>query len=155
MIPLLLMLAADSGPPPWAEFSRSGALSHVMDKVTIDRDPASTPDHYVYRLVYTRTSFVRRDRHRTSVSTTDSRSCSAAGPLVVSMRSLTMPRPAPYGTEDDRNIAIVMDGVGYSLRAPSNFTQGTITITSNVQSPLATWVDKAFTDLAPCWKQEK
>jgi hypothetical protein len=44
-----------------------------------------------------------------------------------------------------------MDGTGYSLRAPTGFANGTLTITSNVGSPLAAWIDGAFRTLEPCW----
>ena len=153
MILLLAVALAGDTLPPWAEFSRFGERTRVVERVTIARDAASTPDHYVYRIIYTRS----RDRVEavSNASSTDSAACPAAREVVASMRDLAMPRAAPYGVRNSAGGVSILDGVTYRLRAPSDFTNGTLDILSNKYSPLATWVDHAFTVLEPCWPKSK
>ncbi len=63
-----------------------------------------------------------------------------------------MPRPAPYGVEAEAP-TIILDGAFYELKAPSTFSNGQMTISSNVGSPLAKWVNGAFAGLATCWSR--
>lgn len=147
---LLLLTAADAAPPPlpyaWAEFERSGALSHVDETVAIATDGTDPRTHEIeIKLRYV----TRSPRDRT-ILWANSRTCPALKPLLTSMHALEMPRPLPYGTHFAPG-PMVIDGTGYRLRAPSSFSNGTLTITSNVGSPLAKWVDGAFATLAPCW----
>ena len=134
-----------SGIPPWAEFSRSGARSSVVETVTVDYARQVTPDRMEYQLTYT---LVTREGSK-SVSTT-SVACPRARAVIGSMRDLAMPSFAPYGFNGD-NRSSVRDGTFYSLRAPTNLLSGTATISSNENTPLSRWVDKALADLSPCW----
>ena len=150
MILILLMQTAQVDavtlPGAWATFTRAGALSHVNETVEIATDNTER-DHFDYKLRFTRTTL--RDRE---ILWTNSRTCPAVRPMLQQMRDIAMPRPAPYGVEGEET-EIVMDGAYYELQAPSNFSNGNLTITSNVGSPLATWVDDAFVKLAACWSK--
>jgi len=44
---------------------------------------------------------------------------------------------------------IILDGIGYSLEAPSR--NGRISFDSNVRTPLAEWVEASLKALGPCW----
>ena len=146
MIPLLLIsLSAASPQPSWAEFSRAGALSHVAESVSISTLFVPQGQPFKYRLVYTKKTSRSSETH--SVTSLE---CPAIRDVLIGMRDLTMPRPAPYGIPGE-NGDIVLDGVGYMLHAPSNFSSGDLVITSNTGSPLATWMDGAFQTLAHCW----
>lgn len=145
MIPLLLALAAQSSALDWAEFSRAGALSHVREMVEVRTARSEAPNRMEYELIYTRESLQTKE-----IFSTTSVACPAVRTVIVSMRALPMPRPAPYGVEGDSG-ELVLDGTTYTLSVPTDFTAGRMTISSNVDSPLAIWVDGAFTALKPCW----
>lgn len=145
MIPLLLALAAQPSALDWAEFSRAGALSHVRETIEVRTARSEAPNRMEYELTYTRERF----RGKETFSTTSIK-CPAVRSVIISMRGLTMPRPAPYGVEGDSG-EIVLDGTTYTLSAPTDFTAGKMTISSNEDSPLATWVNNAFKTLEPCW----
>lgn len=80
----------------------------------------------------------------------DSGSCPAIAAAIHTMRDIKMPSPAPYGLPGE--LSITLDGVSYSLRAPSSDNMGELTIRSNVGSSLAAWVERAFAAAAPCWQ---
>jgi hypothetical protein len=145
LIPLLLALAAQSSALDWAEFSRAGALSHVRETIKVRTARSEAPNRMDYELIYTRESLQTKETFSTT-----SVACPAVRTIIVSMRGLTMPHPAPFGVDGDSS-EIVLDGSTYVLRAPTDFTSGTMTISSNEGSPLATWVNDAFTALEPCW----
>jgi len=138
---------AAATPAGWGAFSRQGALSHVREVVSIATVGSGAPGKLIYGLTYTRASL-----DKTETFTTTSAACPAALIVIASMRDITMPRPAPPGMPGGSN-EIILDGATYTLTAPTNFTSGTMTISSNVGSPLETWVDNAFAALAPCWSK--
>lgn len=148
MLSLILLVAAVPEAPlanEWTRFERAGALSHVSETVAVATDGTSGASVLEYKVRYTRTTL-----QGSETLWTNSRTCPAVREVLEGMRDLRMPRPAPYGIAAGSG-EIVVDGIGYSLHAPSDFTNGQLTITSNIDSPLATWVDGAFAALKPCW----
>lgn len=83
----------------------------------------------------------------------DSRDCPAVTLVVHGMRDMTLPAIQPYGIPGE-SLSIVMDGTGYFLSAPTADAMGRIRISSNVHTELARWVDDAFAQLAPCWREK-
>ena len=75
----------------------------------------------------------------------------ATDDLIVTMRTIQMPSPAPYGLPAE-SAAITLNGTGYSLTAPSSDNMGKLTISSNIGSPLASWVDTSLKQLGSCWR---
>ena len=131
----------------WAEMSRRPALRRFAERVeigTLGYDRERRMLHY----------WLRREVDqggRKSVTWADSRDCTAVRPLLSSMRQIALPRPAPYGFDEGGEITL--DGVGYMLRTPARFglAEGEITIRSNVNTPLAEWVEASMLALADCW----
>ena len=145
---LALLLAANSPLPPqlgpaWGEFSRSPALQRTRTTVeigTLGSDRRGGPLQYWLRRTVV-------ERWVETVSWTDTRRCAAVRPALRAMAELAPPRFAPPGMGPAG--PIVMDGVGYRLRAPSQY--GGIAIDSNVGTPLAQWVDSTLGALRSCW----
>jgi hypothetical protein len=69
------------------------------------------------------------------------------------MRKLEAPQPDPPGIDPNQQISITMDGVGYLLRAPATFgdKSGKLTMSSNIGTPLAEWVETSLKRLENCW----
>jgi hypothetical protein len=145
LISIFLALAAQSSALDWAEFSRAGALSHTRETIAVRTARGEPPNRVEYQLIYTREHLGTSETFSTSSVT-----CPAARKVILSMRELTMPRPAPYGAGGDSG-SIVLDGTTYVLSAPTNYPAGRMTISSNIGSPLARWVNHAFRALEPCW----
>ena len=148
---LVAAIAPPSSPLPrqWASLSRAGALSRVSETIDIATGDAQRSPVFRYRLRLT----VARPNGTVAISWIDSAACPAVRPVIAGMRDIPMPRPAPYGVGDEQRF-IVLDGASYSLTTPSNDPSGTLTITSNIGSSLAKWVDASFAALAPCWRAE-
>jgi hypothetical protein len=150
MLPLLLVLLESAVQPElprqWARFSRSGALSHVSETVDIATGDRSDQAEFHYKLRLTKRSLGAG----LEVRWAESKTCPAVRSVIVSMRDIKIPSPAPYGLPD-QSMSITMDGTGYSLTAPSSDNMGKLTISSNVGSPLASWVDASFKLLETCW----
>ena len=131
----------------WGRFSRTGARSRRREQVEIATDGRDGDTlHYKLRLT-DRTSSPDETRW------TNSRTCPAVRPLLASLRDLPTPRPAPPGFGDEPT-EILMDGVGYELALPGTgdpFGLTRLVVSSNVETPLARWVDAAFDKLASCW----
>lgn len=149
MLPFFLLLA-DIEPlqGAWAEFSRAGSLNHVKERVEVATAPRSAGQEFRYTLRFTRQTI---DSDPT-VLWADSATCPAARSVLSSMRDLEMPTPTPYGTGEGLR-TITMDGTLFSLTAPSSDNMGTLTLRSNVGSPLAAWIASAFERLEPCWTE--
>ena len=146
---LILLSAAVAGTPlpmQWAQFSRSPALRGVSETVDVATGNRTGND-FSYKLRLT----IYARQGEPSVKWTDSAACPAARAVIASMTSIKMPTPAPYGVPGGSQF-ITVDGTQYFLTAPSSDNMGTMTISSNVGSPLAAWVDSSLKQLAPCWK---
>lgn len=133
--------------PAWGEISRRPALRRIAEKVeigTLGRDPSTKRLRYWLR--YTRTENGAQTLHWI-----DSANCSAVQVMLEAVQELTAPKPSPPGMAD--MISITMDGIGYSLRIPATFgsRNANMTLTSNIGTPLASWVDDSLRRLEPCW----
>jgi hypothetical protein len=145
MISLILALAASAPDGTWAEFSRDGTVVQVNERIEIRLATTDTPNRTEYELVYTLEE-PRRQAKFIATSVT----CPAVRPVIASMRQLNMPRLAPYGIEGE-NRGSMQDGTYYKLSAPTEDSEGRITLTATEGSPLAAWIDHAFTSLRSCW----
>jgi hypothetical protein len=150
MLPFLLVLLNNAVQPElprqWAQFSRSGARSHVNETVDIATGDRGSKSEFRYTLRFTKRSLGVTAK----IAWADSTTCPAVRSVIVSMRNIKMPSPAPYGLPD-QSTTITMDGTGYFLTAPSSDNMGKLTISSNIGSPLAAWIDASFGKLEPCW----
>lgn len=145
MISLVLALVASAPDEAWAEFSRADPFSQVNETVAV----RSVPGRAEYQLTYTRQS-----GRKTETFTTSSSICPYARPVIGSMRGLSMPPLAPFGVDGDRR-GRVQDGAMYTLRGPTDSSDGQITVSSNTGTPLAAWVDKALGALELCWRRAR
>ena len=145
---LLLGLAATIVQTPlvggWAHFVRTSALDSRT--VEIGTGEQATNDRRGYRLRLTKQSKDGAVQTRFAYSN----DCSEARAVILSMRSLKMPAPAPYGERPLR--PLIMDGPSYEFGAPSSYMLGSISITSGAGTPLSKWVDAALIKLDRCWK---
>jgi hypothetical protein len=151
MLPVIFVLLQSAAQPElprqWAQFSRSGALSHVSETVDIATADRGNSRAFRYTLRLTRA----RLGAEPTVTWADSASCPAVQPVIAGMRDIRMPTPAPYGVPGGEAMTLTLDGARYTLAAPSSDNMGRLTISSNIGSPLAAWVDAALQQLAPCW----
>jgi hypothetical protein len=133
-------------PRQWAQFSRSGALSHVSEIVDIATGDRGNSVQFRYVLRFTKRSL----KAKAEIAWADSTTCPAVRSIIESMQKIKMPSPAPYGLPD-QSMTLTLDGTAYSLTAPSSDNMGKLTISSNVGTPLAHWIDASFKRLATCW----
>ncbi len=134
-------------PRQWAQFSRSGSLNHVSEIIDIATGDRGKDAEFRYILRRTKNSL----KAEPEVAWADSATCPAVRSVIASMRKIQVPSPAPYGLEN-QSAAITLDGTGYSLTAPSSDNMGRLTISSNIGTPLAAWVDTSLKQLETCWK---
>jgi len=135
----------------WGRFGRGVALRHTVEEVAVARDgwdAARRIQHFRFRLT-------TRDGDGTATTHwSDTRTCPAARTAAARFGSLPMPRPDPPAMIPG-DIAIVMDGIGYSVTVPVGYGNGSIadpvTVRSNVGTSLAAWVEASFATLRPCW----
>lgn len=86
---------------------------------------------------------------------TSSQACPAARQRLIAAESLPMPTIEILPRA--RPVIVIADGVGYQLQvrwAPyrDEGQQGSLTIGSNANTPLAQWADSLFEALEPCWR---
>jgi hypothetical protein len=148
---LFLLALVDGGaqselPRQWAQFSRSGALSHVSEIVDVATGDRGNTSEFRYILRFTKRSLSRD----AEVTWADSATCPAVRSVIDGMRNLKMPSPAPYGLPN-QSMTLTLDGTAYSLTAPSSDNMGKLTISSNIGSPLARWIDASLKQLETCW----
>jgi hypothetical protein len=161
LMALMLQAAVFGTPPPdpatfdktvWGRFSRAIALRHTREEVAIahERDDAQ-PTRPTVRLRLT----VHEPGGQTTVYWADSRTCPVAQEIAERFLALPMPRPDPPRPPSPEDSVIIMDGIGYAVTLPVGYGRGSIadpaTFTSNVGTPLATWVEGSFAALRPCW----
>lgn len=140
-----MLSAATSAQPSFADFTRSASLIYITEQVQFfreRRDARANRDKYKVHYTWSR-QILNQDLHEDAWI--DSEICPRVREILSSMEAIQMPRLAPIG-----DALPVDDGIYYSLSAPTTFSNGMVTISSNVGSPLATWVDHAITVLAPC-----
>lgn len=137
--------------PAWGEISRRPALRRVSDKVeigTVGRDPRTKKLRYWLR--HTRT-----EGGSQRVRWANSANCPAVQTMLESVQELAVPKPAPPGLSEITSITL--DGIGYSLRIPATFggRYADMTVTSNIGTPLAYWVDDSLKRLEVCWTDQQ
>lgn len=133
-------------PRQWAQFSRAGQLNHITE--TIEVATGDRGQDNAFRYILRRTK--RTLNGDSQIAWADSATCPEVRSVIASMRDIPVPSLAPYGLPGEAR-SITMDGTLYSLAAPSSDNMGKIAISSNVGSPLASWVDASLEQLASCW----
>jgi hypothetical protein len=133
-------------PRQWAQFSRSGALSHVSETVDVATGDKGTNPDFRYILRLTKRSLGADPQ----IAWADSATCPAVRSVIAGMRNIRMPSAAPYGLPGETR-SITLDGTLSSLTAPSSDNMGKLTISSNIGSPLASWIGASLKQLEPCW----
>lgn len=146
-IALLIAAALTSEPnkvPGFAQFQRSRSLIYITETVDISayRDERLNLE---YKVRYHWSQQLSPRHIEAVVKSTD---CPAIRQIVTTMAKLQMPQPLPI--VDSKLPPTIMDGNYYELTAPSSFSNGRLSITSNVGTPLATWVEDALAALQPC-----
>ena len=146
LIATLALLAVQAQPADdgWARFSAHHYLPHVDIDVAIGTTRSDKGD-----VTYWVRRSTRRPRQWVEVSSTDSVRCPAILEMVRSMRDLPVPRPAPP-LQDSTDIVVTADGTGYELHAPIASPGMDVTLSSNVGTPLADWVEGSLTALGQC-----
>ncbi|GAA0296848.1 hypothetical protein GCM10009087_03300 [Sphingomonas oligophenolica] len=149
---LIVALALEAVQPPpadngWARFSAHQARSRIAVDVAIGttRSASGKPVYWVRRTT-------KRPGQWAEVSRTDSVRCPAVLTMLRSMRDLPAPRPAPP-LLDNADIVVTADGTGYELHAPAAYPgkgEGEMTLSSNIGTPLADWVERSLAALRPC-----
>ena len=134
-------LPADEG---WARFSAHRYLAHVEIDVAIGTMRSNKGD-----AIYWVRRSTRRPRQWVEVSSTDSVRCPAILTMVQSMRDLPAPRPAPP-PQGSADITLTDDGTDYELHAPVASPGMEVTLSSNVGTPLAAWVEQSLAALGQC-----
>ena len=92
-------------------------------------------------------------------SWTDTRRCPAARDAVVAATQIEPPSIHVPGipVRPDGSVILSMDGVRYAVRASSHYDSYVghdMVFESNVNTPLANWVEGSLAILAPCWSDE-
>ncbi len=143
-MPIAARAQTDEG---WIKFSAHHALSHVDIDVSIGTQITGGQEIYWIR----RTT--QKLGRQTGASQIDSRSCPRILPALRSLSDLPMPQPKlPFPS--DAPIIVTADGIGYSLTVPvaypGEFLTHDVTLTSNVGTPLAAWIDDALAIVDSC-----
>ena len=140
---LALSAAANDPGGQWATLSKSPALRRTRTTVDIGtlgyNQTKQQLEYWLRRTV--------SQGGAEQVAWTESQSCAAVRPVIKALQGVAVPRLQIPGYSNESEI--VLDGVGYSLKAPS--TNGTISFDTNVGSSLAKWIEESLTALEPCW----
>jgi hypothetical protein len=151
LIATLALLAAQPWPADdgWARFSAHQQLARIEVDVAIGTMPGPTSKG---DLVYWVRRTTKRPDQWPEIARTDSIRCPAILAMVRSMRDIPAPRPVPPML-DGADIVVTADGVSYELQAPAAYPgrgTGVMTISSNVGTPLAAWVEHSLAALGQC-----
>jgi hypothetical protein len=131
--------------PAWAEFSR--APSRRATRTTVEVGTLGHDRNRQQLDFWLRRTVAAGPQQQEEVTWADTRTCAAARPLLASMRDIPVPRFAPIGSSEGP--PMMLDGVQYALRTYSD--HGMLTAQTNVNTPLATWVEGALAALDGCW----
>jgi hypothetical protein len=128
----------------WARFSAHQARSRIEVDVTIGSTRSARGD-----VIYWIRRSTKRPGQWVEVSSTDSVRCPAVLAMLQSMHDLPAPRPAPP-VQGGGDIVVTADGTDYELHAPIASPGMEVTLSSNVGTPLAAWVEQSLAALGPC-----
>ena len=142
--------AADQG---WAQVSAWHALSKLtieMSIGTLEGDPG--PEGYWVRRT------LSGPNRQTATITTDTRRCAGILPVLKALDTLPTPHiitplRETVDTGGVTNLTVIADGVGYSLSVPADYGRRAgdgLTITSNVGTPRADWVERLQAAVRSC-----
>lgn len=138
---------ASANDDSWAKFSAHHALSHVDVDVEIGWGERTQGEP-----VYTIRRSIRKLRQKAQTTQTDTKSCPRMLAALRALRDLPMPRPSMPPLPGDE-VIITADGTAYSLTISATYpgaSAGDLTVGSNVDTPLAAWVDDALATLDSC-----
>lgn len=134
--------------PTWAEFgidaSRSRS-SRLVEIGTIPRSAGETGLAYWLRLTERSADGTEQVRY------TDTRACAAASSVIAAMEELQVPSGrAPHNSQVR---FLTLDGAHYTLRMPVDLGEGRgeVSLSSNIDTPLAAFVDESLVRLEKCW----
>lgn len=141
-----------SAQEPLVTFEKSPALDleGVKVEVSILRPPNSGPLQYAFK----QTIVGRNGEKRGQPYYTDTLYCPQALRALQQLSDLPGPQPGLVGLEKNPPKEIIVDGTGYRLSVATAlpYLQGHMTLSSNIGTPLAQWVDEALKTLEPCWR---
>lgn len=152
---IALMLQAAQPPAaafdhPWLRIGRSPALTGVSEEITVARmwdgeGPARRSVDWARLIRHDR----RGGRRTTTTFYAQALTCPALGALPTAVAAF----PMPHAISPDTPTDIVLDGVGYTATLDAGYGErpSTMTVESNVYTPLADWVEARFASLQPCW----
>ena len=139
--------------PGWAQVSAWHALSQLTVEMSIGTlEGEAGPQVYWVRRT------LSGPNRQTATITTDTRRCAGILPVLKALNTLPTPRiDTPLRETVDKggvtNVTVIADGVGYSLHVPADYGRRAgdgLTITSNVDTPLADWVERLQTAVRAC-----
>lgn len=150
MLSLLAAAALVTPAPPRCRnlsFSRSLALARTSQAVCVERQR----DLNVWSL--RRTEKARDGSEKATYTNTSA--CPAILPVLQAVEALELPKPDLLGFGREVEF-ITMDGAGYMLTSSGLYggAVSDLTIESNVDTPLAKWIDTALVTLQPCWRSD-
>ena len=133
----------------FAQFSRSPALRKERVEVAVGvlgTDRASGKTLYWARRVVT-------DRSGPVTTFADSNTCPSIHHVLDGLAKLEVPTPQVPGLNQPDEFKIIMDGTGYRLTASTQYAGqlGQVTFGSNIDTPLAAWIDDSLARLQGCW----
>lgn len=134
-------------PPPALSFSVRQLLVELSVEVVADRfRGADGKIEYWFRKTV-------RERSTELVTWTDTRHCPAARAALESLATIEPPPVSVPGYGPRAPASSVQDGAAYALEAATGapYSDGRVTITSNVGTPLARWIDTTLAATEACW----
>lgn len=133
---------------PALVFSEHPELRRVTTEVSVTIIPNGKRPEYLFRKT------IRPDGQ---THWADSRTCEGARAMLAAVHSLPAARPHLFGIEPTEDLILVADGTTYRLESEASPPYGTrrISLSSNRGTPLAKWVEGAFSVLTSCWKASR
>jgi hypothetical protein len=154
LTPALVLSLAGAAPldlqtsPAWGEFSVAASLNRTVKTVEIGTIPGRAGRA---RLAYGLRLTEKSADGVITVRYADTRSCAAADGVITQMEALAIPSGrAPHNSKVN---VFTLDGALYTLRMPVDLgdRSGQVSLSSNVETPLADFVDESLAALKGCW----
>jgi len=152
LISIALAGASLQRPDPWLTFSKAPAFDRRVTTVEVGTLNASPEWHYWFRRTV-------RSGNEAEVWWTDTARCPAARSILVEAETLPSPTvdiPGVKRPGESDDISVVADGVGYSIESWATYGKQAanhLRFTSNVNTPLAAWIEESLGKLEPCWSK--